>query len=569
MNWGGFNALSNWWLALLVAPLVLFYFLKLKRPRLEIPSLALWRQVLRDQRVNSPFQKFKRNLLLLLQILLLLLLVLAALQPFWRGRAAAVRRLPVLIDCSASMAALDKPGGVSRLDEAKRRVRELTEGLTANQQFCLISFGNAARKRTGFTNDKRLLREVLDQLQVEEVPSDLEGALRLVQALARSDPFDEVLLFSDGNLPSRANFDLSFKLNYQRLAVGGPNMGLTALAARRSIDGGWELFAQVEGSAGANRNATLTLRQDGQSTGNERLTLAGGRAQRLVFRIGGEKASALQLKLEPDGFDSLAVDNTAALELPAARVLRVFVPQSLWSYRRALAGIRGLVVLPQETGDEGAGEFDLVISDRAADLGIGARTRVTVGFVPPALQSLVSIETNGTQVVDWRHDAWLLRHIELGELVILDRPMSRDGVSDGDYENLGYEVLVHGHRGPLLLEKREGDKHSVALLFNTDRSTLPYRVGFPILAANFVHAAMEDAGLAEVRGDRRRGNLLSPSETLLASVEHLEFNERLTVAAVTAPLKTDRALWRPLVLLALGTLLVEWWYFQRKPGGWK
>ena len=42
---GGFQSLSYAWLALLLVPLVIFYFLKLKRPRLEIPSLALWRQV--------------------------------------------------------------------------------------------------------------------------------------------------------------------------------------------------------------------------------------------------------------------------------------------------------------------------------------------------------------------------------------------------------------------------------------------------------------------------------------------------------------------------------------------
>src|SRR3989304_9960742 len=87
MNFPGFYALSGAWLALLFAPLVLLYFLKLKRPRVEIPSLALWRQVINDQRVNSPFQKFKRNLLLLLQLLLLLFLVLAAMQPFWPSGA--------------------------------------------------------------------------------------------------------------------------------------------------------------------------------------------------------------------------------------------------------------------------------------------------------------------------------------------------------------------------------------------------------------------------------------------------------------------------------------------------
>ena len=82
MNLFGFNLLANAWLLALIAPLVAFYFLKLKRPRLEIPSLVLWRQVVNDNRVNSPFQRFKRNILLYLQLLLLILLILAAMHPY-------------------------------------------------------------------------------------------------------------------------------------------------------------------------------------------------------------------------------------------------------------------------------------------------------------------------------------------------------------------------------------------------------------------------------------------------------------------------------------------------------
>src|SRR5262245_63456169 len=85
----------------LLVPLVILYFLKLKRPRLEIPSLALWRSVMNDQRVNSPFQRFKRNLLLLLQVLLLACLALAAMQPILPTGAERAEYLPVLIDCSA------------------------------------------------------------------------------------------------------------------------------------------------------------------------------------------------------------------------------------------------------------------------------------------------------------------------------------------------------------------------------------------------------------------------------------------------------------------------------------
>src|SRR5262245_16283179 len=101
---------SSAWLFSLLIPIIILYFLKLRRNRLEISSLALWRQVINDQRVNAPFQRFKRNILLFLQLLLLCLIALAAMQPFFVGNSSDDLALPILIDCSASMGALDANG---------------------------------------------------------------------------------------------------------------------------------------------------------------------------------------------------------------------------------------------------------------------------------------------------------------------------------------------------------------------------------------------------------------------------------------------------------------------------
>ena len=106
MKWPGFVNLFGAWFLLALIPLIILYFLKLRRPKMEVPSLALWQSVVNDQRVNSPFQKFRRNLLLLLQLLLLGLLVLALMQPFLPAKAATAEYLPILIDCSASMSAM-------------------------------------------------------------------------------------------------------------------------------------------------------------------------------------------------------------------------------------------------------------------------------------------------------------------------------------------------------------------------------------------------------------------------------------------------------------------------------
>jgi 4-hydroxybenzoate polyprenyltransferase len=61
-------------LFLLSIPIVIFYMLRLKRQPMKVSSLLLWQRVLQDQQANAPWQKLRRNLLLLLQLLLLALL---------------------------------------------------------------------------------------------------------------------------------------------------------------------------------------------------------------------------------------------------------------------------------------------------------------------------------------------------------------------------------------------------------------------------------------------------------------------------------------------------------------
>jgi len=268
----------------------------------------------------------------------------------------------------------------------------------------------------------------------------------------------------------------------------------------------------------------------------------------------------LQVNVRPDGFDSLAADNMASLELPAARPLRAYVAKTLGSYRRVLAGMSSVTVT-----DDATSAVDLAVSDQSADEAPGARTRLWVGQVPAELMGLARVETNGTQVVDWRRESVLLQHVQMNDLVILEDPRWNAETGEADAEKLGYEVLVHGQHGPLMVERRTDEGLTVGLLFHTDHSTLPYRVGFPVFVANIAQAAMEQAGLAEARGT---GGVLSPSETSLASVDKIEFNERLSVKAETTKVKTDRALWSQLTFTALMVLLVEWWYFQRKHGGW-
>ena len=157
---------------------------------------------------------------------------------------------------------------------------------------------------------------------------------------------------------------------------------------------------------------------------------------------------------------------------------------------------------PSEAGESKAASYDLVITDRKADADLEAATFLFVGVIPDDIAKLVHMEEKIAQVIDWQRSAPLLQHVLLTDVQIADRPVSAEGVRDRDYEEAGYEILAQGRTGPLVLRKETAGRTSLYLLFHTDRSTLPYRVGFPILVSNAVQIAMQQAGLSEIRGQQ-------------------------------------------------------------------
>lgn len=621
--WPGFYALQGAWFLLLLVPLVIFYFLKLKRPHQRVPSLALWSQVINDRRVNSPFQRFKRSILLLLQILLLLFLVLALMQPYVQSGAERAEYLPILIDCSASMAATDSESGKTRLDLAKERVADLIDNMLPDQQISLVAVSSTARRLTAFTDNQRVLKKALADLTVDDVPSQLEDALRMTQALSRTAPIKTVLFYSDGNFPREVNFELPFDLNFQLLPPAGANIGITSFNARKNQAGNWDVFIRVENSKQADSPAQVELLQDGTSIAKEEIVLGSGDSQRLEFSVAADKESKLEAVLYPGSQDSLAADNRAFLTIPQSRSLLVYIDPELASYRYALADDKELILYPQEKSPTAPPDYDLIIGSSAKDLDRPALVKLGVGFIPEDLQELITLESNLTDVVDWNRSSAFLRHVELADVQISQQPVWAENANVEDLEALGYEVLIHGRLGPLLLQKRNAGELEFYFLFNTDRSTMPYRVGFPIMVSNLIQLTSQEAGISETQaaatpvlpplefqpekqyeiltpaGKELRAesdqngrisgvaalhtgqytisgagvdntkisvSLLNPLETSLVSVEEIQFSE-VPVTATQSQIDSDKPLWGEFAFIAFLLLLGEWWYFQKRPAG--
>lgn len=627
MNLPSFGFLSGAWFFLALIPLVVLYFLKLKRPRMEISSLALWQSVVNDQRVNSPFQKFRRNLLLLLQLILLILLILALMQPFISAGPEDAEFLPVLIDCSASMSATVDGSDETRLEAAKEHVREIINNI-GNRKIALFAFGTGGRRITEFTDDQTMLLRALDRIQPTHRASRLEEVLRMADAYSKMARIQRVIVVTDGNLPDEVDFDLPFDVQFERVDEGGSNLGITEFNARRSGPESWDVFVRVSGSTIDSGYGKLTLTMDGTVIGREDVVASAEDSERIVFTVETSKPVLLKATLETEKFDSLDLDNSVWLSLPKPRPLNVRVSGKLHSWQHALSVLKEIDV--DAAKDATRPEYDVIVSDELNLGGVTAPIVIYNGVIPEDVADLVSVDEvdvddTPVQVVDWINTNPILRHVRLRDVQIGEKSKFAEGVTSQKLEERGYEVIVHGAEGPLVLQRRRGLETEYYFLFHTDRSTLPYRLAFPILVSNVVESAQQQASLSEVaasptgvlptlnvepdrdytvlgpdgsvdtfrstenglltgiQGDRvgkydvKDGDelvrslgtgILSSLETSLRSVAKLQFAEDLDVETDTGEtISSGRQLWWTLALIAFLFLLVEWWYFQRQKTG--
>src|SRR3954470_8918401 len=96
--WPFLSPLSLLWLVPLVPIIVFFYLLKLKRREMVVSSVLLWNHLVKAVQANAPFQKLKKNLLLLLQLLIVLFAVLALSRPFVVAQSLGGANVVVVLD---------------------------------------------------------------------------------------------------------------------------------------------------------------------------------------------------------------------------------------------------------------------------------------------------------------------------------------------------------------------------------------------------------------------------------------------------------------------------------------
>lgn len=287
--------------ALLAGPIILLYMLRLRREERVVSSTFLWEQVLQDNEANTPWQRLRRNWLLLLQLLILALLVMALARPFVTVPAVATGQSVLLLDASASMTTLE-PDGRTRFAHAQSAALDIISTLGENDTLTLIRVGAVPDVLISQSNDRAALRAAIQNIQADVSRADWNAALTLAAGAASGESF-RVVIVGDGGLGQTVGLPgIQGEVRYVPVGESAQNVGISALATRARAGNPPELFVQMTNYGDREARVVLDLTVDG-----ERLT-----AERVTVPANGDKS--LVSNALPDGFDVIRASITLAAD---------------------------------------------------------------------------------------------------------------------------------------------------------------------------------------------------------------------------------------------------------------
>lgn len=599
---------------LATVPIVVMYFLKLKRTRVPVSSTWLWQRSISDLRVNSPFQKLRKNLLLFVQLLLIVLAAIALARPAGSPLASSGKGVVILIDRSASMSAEDV--APSRLEEAKRQAKALARGLESVDQVMIVSFSRKAEVVLPFSTDRRQIESAVDSIRPSSTSTRIGEAFQMAMSAVKTPSFktSEIVIFSDGQFEEIAVPNEGVPVKF--VAVGGKirNVAVTALDVRRPQHQGepWTVFAQLDCFSPKEMDVPVELYVDTKLAKVKQVVLEPNAAAPVIFEI-DEPPEIVELKVAVE--DDLEVDNRAWLAVRHKHYKVLLVSSGNFFLEKALLQAPNIEVertTPERLTSDMIAGYDMAVFDAVSPAGLPAEGRFLFLGALPGWEGIRSTGTiDHPIIVDWDRRHRVTRFINFSGITIRSAPKLELSPAA--------TVLAEAQEGPLIFAWQKERMRAVVVGYKVFDSDWPLRLSFPMMLVNALEWLRAD-DLAEWRGhpspgdslyvrlepqetavtvrrpdgketklegkpgeevaftetdlpgvytilrrpeERRALNLLDPNESSGRVSDKVKLGEETVNAAEPIPPARHEG-WRLFAWIALFVLLVEWWIYHRR-----
>jgi hypothetical protein len=594
---------------------IVFYLLKRKRVVKLVSSTLLWQKYLAETQASAPFQRLRKNWLLILQIILLTLVVLALARPYFAAKAKPAQLRVVILDASASMQATDETP--SRFEKARAEALKWVDSLAGNDQMVVLQAGANTEVKQSATTEKAALRRALQACVCSDGPTRLVPALKMAESLVRDmDPKTnpEIHLFSDGAVPQLNEFEnKALPLIFHRVGKDSNNVGITALDVRANPEDARQraIYASVGNFSTNSQQTDVELWLDDRLLETRPITIPAGETSPQVFLAAQPRDGVFTVKLTIK--DDLAVDNQASIVSLLPQPVKVLlVTKGNRLLERALRAVPNVVLASATDLTDPATGFDFVVLDGVTPAVWPKGNVLAIHVVNTNwVQGVTQVET--PPIVDWKAAHPLLRYSGFDNVRVMRSLATKTPT--------WATSLAEAPQASLMFAGELGRQRIIWIGFDTLESEWPRRVSFPIFIANAVEwlnpanarngqllvkagdpfrlALTEPVTSAQVTvpggatrtltldpnanelvfGDTgkqgiyrvRLGtndtvfcvNLLDAAESNIKPHDAVDLGKYTRITATTKH-RANMELWRTIATIGLGMLLFEWWYYHRR-----
>jgi hypothetical protein len=478
MRFGAMAAPQAWLLIAAAAAIAVWLFrLKIRPPRVSVPSLLLWTRVLSESREQTIWERIRRAVSLVVTAAVAVALAVAFTRPAREARAdvaagsSVSSRVLVVIDSSWSMLAQTR-SGETRWQRAIAEARRIAAG-SAGVDVAVATTADGLVQ--GPTLDGTLIETALDRI----APAGGSGAAwpRLAGA--------DVHFVTDGAIARPLDRAVVVHSVYEAAA----NAGITAFEVRRALDGADDEGYVEVANFGPPQQVRLTVVRGAASVVDRRIDMGAGESLHQVLRLPHGGASDLRARVDAS-HDALDDDNRAFAWIPPTIAVTIVGDDTSWLAPWSAANPDVRATFTNLAGYQ-PGREDVVIFDRCAPA--AAPGKPALYLAPPATAGLGSPTGQTEQRPVWTSVG---PHPVLDGVDALTLSVDRIRV----YKT-SLQPLAQSSQAAPLVAVREAAPRAVLLAFGPADSNLPSAPAFPVLMGN----AIEWLARPAAGGSRRAG----------------------------------------------------------------
>jgi len=451
---------------LTVPAVIVLYLLKQRHRDYTVSSLYLWDEALKDLEANAPWQKLKKNLLMVLQIMLMVLLAFALSRPFLNTGANEAGNYVIVIDTSFNMQATDV--APNRFEAAKKEALNFIKNLRPKSLVTLVSMGGGSVIEENLSSDRNKLIEKINSLKVTNSAVNLDDAANLLRSVARQYPGTAVALFGSHELKV-PGVDISFS----NLSGNGDNYAVLLLSHALS---GKNLTALARIANYGKSSATLpvSLYADGNVLDAKNVSLDPGEVSTVYWNSIPESTRTLECRIEKK--DSLDADNHCWDSVNPIKTGRVMLATEKNIFVEKALSLMNNIRLYKTTPTENTGlkNYDLYIFD--GFLPEKLPTDGSLMIINPPANNLFKVDGEIEQPVLKKSTHELFKYIN-------DFTFTIGKAKKMVLPNWARTVL-DSREGPVIFAGALENRRIIVLGFDLHNSDMVLKPAFPIMMSN-------------------------------------------------------------------------------------